>query len=414
MFDQREESFSLDRFRVPLLLLAVATLTLQGCVSRTWAARRLAGKMLDPASSPRQRLACRQRLIALAPDSDEFLPDAFFPIGLYDVPESSLQEVAAAGFNLVVNGGKDARYLRRAEAAGLRVIPYIHLERMAGDAARVADARAVMAWYLFDEPDLNRLPPEEYHRLARKLRRADRSRPIFLTVYSPAHYRDFVEACDVLAPNPYPIRHLEPERNNLRIIGMAVDAARVAAAHRPVWAIVQVFWAEPIWVRNPTPDELRAMVFLALNHGANGVIYFSFKSGDRPITEHAELFEMIARINGQLRSLRGPLLVSPRPAASEMTVIEEDREPVSGDEPSANASPPLDCSLRPFRGAHLLIAVNPDPWMKRVSLSLTEFVSVARAHELFAQEEDGPASFPAGEPVTLDFGPHEVRLFWLD
>jgi len=147
----------------PFIIGAVCVVTLgllPGCMSSTWTARRLAARMLDPRTSPKRMFVCRQKLRDLTPASDQYLADAFFPIGLYDVPESALQEIAAAGFNLVVNGGKDERYLRRAEAAGLRVIPYVRVDRMADDVTRARDARAVPAWSLFDEPYLNQLAPE--------------------------------------------------------------------------------------------------------------------------------------------------------------------------------------------------------------------------------------------------------------
>ena len=103
--------------------------------------------MLDPATSPREELRLEQRLIALGPESDRFLPEAFFPIGLYDVPEEALPEIAAAGFNTVVDGGKDASYLARAQAVGLRVIPYIDTGAHGGgcrERGRPADAVRVV------------------------------------------------------------------------------------------------------------------------------------------------------------------------------------------------------------------------------------------------------------------------------
>jgi len=400
--------FTKNRFPAVAMAFVLFVLALTGCASPGRVARRAAARMLDVRTSPRERLASRGRLIALSPYSDRFLAQAFFPIGLYDVPESALQEVAAAGFNLVVNGGKDARYLRRAEAAGLRVIPYVSLDRMEADELRVRERQSVSAWYLFDEPDLNQLAPEEYHRLARQLRKANPTRPIYLTVCSPRRYADFVESCDILAPNPYPIRHMEPDMNRLRVVGMMVDDARAVAGHRPVWAILQAFWAEPIWPRNPTPEELRAMVFIALNHGADGIIYFSWKSGDRAITEHAEPFQIIRRLNGQMRSLRGALLVKPSPGVINVKFTKgEDRLPFSD-------ALPIDCSLRAFRGAHLFMAVNPDPWPKTMEVSLPERLLGRCGRELFKDGENEPMIIGQGASLRLSFEPYEARLFWIE
>jgi len=290
-------------------LVAFAVLA-AGCAG-PWRAARLAARMRNPGVPPRKRLRLRQELLALGADSQAFLAEAFFPLGLYDVPESALHQVAAAGFNLVVNADTEPEYLTRAESAGLRLIPYIRLQRMEEDVRLAGPARPIFAWYLVDEPDLNGVPPGEYRALANRLRKLDPERPIFLTVWSPDRYAEYAEACDILAPNPYAIRHEEPAENDLRQVAAALDAARSAAEGKPVWAVIQAFRAPPHWPRLPTPQEVRAMVFLALNHGADGIIYFSYRSGDRPITERRALFQEITRLNGHLRALRGALLVRP-------------------------------------------------------------------------------------------------------
>ena len=390
--------------RIAALAVCVAAihLTLTGCAVREWQARRAHAAMLDPDATWCESLCQRQRLRSMVPESDGMLADAFFPIGLYDVPESALHEVAAAGFNLVVNGGKDGRYLARAESAGLKVIPYINHEKMARDVRRVQDRPAVLAWYLQDEPDLNKMPPERYEELAHELRRHDSTRPIYLTVWSPRRYADFMEWSDVFAPNPYPILNQDPLHNNLMIVAMAVEYARATAGDRPVWAIVQAFWAEPLWPRNPTPAELRAMVFLALNHGADGIIYFSYKSGDRAITAHPDLFTEIRRINGHIRALRGALLKRPLDLGEAYPAL-----------PPVLAEKRVDLSVRRFRDATLLMAVNPDPAPKSVELDLGLLGAVTGVSELFPEGLPAP-EFTPGEPTHLTLPPFGVRILWLE
>jgi hypothetical protein len=354
----------------------------------------------------------RQKLVALTPESERYLADAFFPIGLYDVPESALQEVAAAGFNLVVNGDKEPPYLFRAEAAGIRVIPYVNTDDMAADARKAKVSRALFAWYLFDEPDLNDVSPEEYRELLAQLRKADETRPVYLTVVSSKNFAVYADGCGILAPNPYPIRHLEAEENDLCEVARAVDRARAAAGTRPVWAVIQTFWAEPIWLRNPTPDELRAMTFLALNHGASGIIYFSYKSGDRPITQHRELFAAIRELNGQISALRGALLAPTVKWDFDVQVLQETAPPEAMPLRIPERPVRLDCSLRAFRDAHLLIAVNPDSWGKKADIALPRTFPGLEIAELFGGPDavKGPR---CGERVELDFQPYQVRIFWI-
>jgi hypothetical protein len=367
--------------------------------------------MLDPATSPREALLLEERLIALAPESDRFLPEAFFPIGLYDVPQEALPEIAAAGFNMVVNGGKDASYLERAQALGLRVIPYIDMAHMKADAANAAGRRTLFAWYLFDEPDLNALSAGAYLQLAKLCRAAESRRPILLSVQSPDNYAAYVAGCDILAVDPYPIQHREPELNDLRRVPQWVEAARAAAGPRPVWAVMQAFFAEPMWPRNPTPQELRAMVFMALNHGASGILFFSYKSGDRPITQQADLFPAIERLVGEINALRGPLLAPPTPADFNMQVLEE-QVPAAAPKPPEDRAP-LDCSLRTFLDAQLFIAVNPDSWKKTARLSMPPSVAGKSLEEILADSPVQPLTVPRSHPLDITFEPYQTRIFWI-
>jgi hypothetical protein len=384
---------------------------LSGCALSGGPAERATRDMLDPATSPREALLLEERLIALAPESDRFLPEAFFPIGLYDVPQEALPEIAAAGFNMVVNGGKDASYLERAQALGLRVIPYIDMAHMKADAANAAGRRTLFAWYLFDEPDLNALSAGAYLQLAKLCRAAESRRPILLSVQSPDNYAAYVAGCDILAVDPYPIQHREPELNDLRRVPQWVEAARAAAGPRPVWAVMQAFFAEPMWPRNPTPQELRAMVFMALNHGASGILFFSYKSGDRPITQQADLFPAIERLVGEINALRGPLLAPPTPADFNMQVLEE-QVPAAAPKPPEDRAP-LDCSLRTFLDAQLFIAVNPDSWKKTARLSMPPSVAGKSLEEILADSPVQPLTVPRSHPLDITFEPYQTRIFWI-
>ncbi|MGD1000309.1 MAG: hypothetical protein ABSA67_06375 [Candidatus Brocadiia bacterium] len=383
---------------------------LSGCALSGGSAERTTRDMLDPATSPRQEILLQEHLIALAPDSDRFLAEAFFPIGLYDVPEEALPEVAAAGFNTVVNGGKDASYLARAQALGLRVIPYIDMAHMAADVASAAGRRTLFAWYLFDEPDLNALSATAYLELVKLFRAAESRRPLFLTVQSPDNYADYAAGCDILAVDPYPIQHLAPELNDLRRVPQWIEAARAAAGPKPVWAVMQAFFAAPMWPRNPTPQELRAMVFMALNHRASGIVFFSYKSGDRPITQHADLFPAIERLVGEINALRGPLLAPPTPVDFNVQVLEEQVPPAAPKPPEDRA--PLDCSLRTFMDAQLFIAVNPDFWKKTTRLSMPPSVVGKSLVEIFPDSPTQPLTVPRTHPFDITFEPYQTRIFW--
>ena len=361
--------------------------------------------MLDPRRTVRQQLVSQQRLIALGRRSDPYVDRMFFPIGLYDVPAHALDEVAAAGFNLVVNAQKEPAYLARCEALGLRAVPYIDLGGMDGEVRQASQTRAIYAWYICDEPDLNRLSPEALQEHFHALRRADPERPIYLTVWSPRRYVDYVSYCDVFAPNPYPIIHTEATQNNLRRVSYAVRAARRLAGERPVWAIIQAFWAKPWWQRGPTPEELRAMVYLALNQGAKGIIYFSYRSGDKPISGHRDLFAMIRQVNGELRALKPLLLKDPLPGSA-LSVASAAGATDEGNE----SMPPLDCSLRRLGDRRLLLAVNPHPLPTTAAIRFAE-AEPETVVELFTGADQAPTEVKGDAWLKLRFDPLQVRVF---
>jgi len=391
--------------RPALLLLALASL-LCGCQTP---AQRAADVMASPGATPLQRLQAQTLLMGHGGAAPE---NAFFPLGLYDVPLDALDQTAAAGFNVVVNGDKDnPLYLARCEALGLRLVPYVRLDAIEQDVARAAGQRALWAWYLFDEPDINQWPADRIAAGFDALRKADPTRPIFLVVWAPPRYGEFMSSCDVFGVTPYPIVKLDARENNLRRVGAWLDAARHQAAGRPVWAILQAFWAEPHWPRNPTPEEWRAMVYLAVNHGAGGVLTFGYKSGGQPLPNHEPLWEAVRRVNAELGALRAVLLQPPVPAAC--AVRYKEWAPYD-DDPAVRRRPPLDCSLRRLPGACLLIAVNPDPWPKTASLDLgSSFAPPNTGVELFADPNRGPVNLPSTRRLELDFMPFEVRIFLL-
>ena len=123
-----------------LLILATA---LSGCATPSRSAVRLAERMLDPATPERRRLEVCRELRSLTPESEPYLADAFFPVGLYDVPETAFQEIAAAlcpenmGRCLVVTAGRIAAETVQLDAVGVFVDDGLVVELV----AHVADVR---------------------------------------------------------------------------------------------------------------------------------------------------------------------------------------------------------------------------------------------------------------------------------
>lgn len=380
-----------------LAAVALFGLAAAGCRTEAWRARDAAARTTDATRPRAERVEAARDLAALGAAADEFLPRVPFPIGIYDVPFHALDEMAAAGFSIVVNADKTSdAYIDLAASLGLGLIPYVQLDDIPGDVKPFADEPAIFGWYLFDEPDLYDREPEWIAERHEELKRADPGRPVYLVVWSPRRYADYAEWCDIFGVAPYPIIEADPAENDLRRVPFAVGAGRRAAEGRPVWAIIQAFWAEPLWARNPTPEELRAMVYLALNHGADGIVYFGYRSGDRPITEHEDLFAMMRRLNGEVAALGGLWLKQPTPVLSSL-----------GEEGG------IDIAVRRFRERILLVAVNPDPEPASATGRVPGAQPLSKATPLFAGPGAEPFLLSEEGEVSLELDPFEARVIMI-
>ena len=103
-----------------------------------------------------------------------------------------------------------------------------------------------------------------------------------------------------------------------------LERGRRNAGDRPLWIAPQAFGKPNAW-KTPAPEEIRAQVWLALAHGAKGLVHFIYQSttgleGDgilglvdmdlKPIDGRLDELE---RLNADLDRL-SPTLLSLRPA----------------------------------------------------------------------------------------------------
>ena len=58
---------------------------------------------------------------------------------------------------------------------------------------------------------------------------------------------------------------------------------------KPLWAVIQAFSGEGYWSRDPTPQETWAMMLLSFNHGAKGIMSWTFPASDTLNNAHAQM-----------------------------------------------------------------------------------------------------------------------------
>ena len=335
---------------------------------------------------------------------------SFFPIGLYHAVTGehfgrtySLEPVKAAGFNTLHlwEGQSPVEAVAAAGALGLHLIIHQPDDTVV---RTLANSPSLLAWYLDEEPSLN-LPlaaqaaaRAAFERRFRAIRALDSRHPIFALDYpgflgqGRADWLAWARIGDLSAHDNYPIRSwsrgsLDTTDGIPRSVALAV---RATGEHKPVWLVVQAMAGPGYGWRMPTPDEVRAMVYAGLIHGATGIIYFAFDSfvtregqilgmapdppasyGPTPgfgnpavptlIASEADraasrrLWAAVAGLNRELAAL-APALLSPTASEACRVTVGDNRDWWGSARPAA----PIRTLLKDGPGGPVLLAVNLD------------------------------------------------------
>lgn len=265
----------------------------------------------------------------------------FFPLGLYLGPteDEHLARIARAGFNTILcygyGAGKDPRgYLDRAAKHGLKVIYSIKdfyegstwhpkqpgmsdLDQMRKFITEFRDHPALLAWYTNDELGPEWMPKlQAAYDLVCDL---DPDHPAFQVLCVPSQNHLYYGVTDILGVDPYPI-----PRHPVTMVGEWMDTARAAMWWaKPVWCVPQIFqWAnysKDAKDREPTFEEKRAMVLLALIHGAQGLVCYSYydllKGNDRALFDRR--WKEVSAIADDVAKLL-PVLLEGKETAAEL------------------------------------------------------------------------------------------------
>ncbi|MBQ7208598.1 MAG: hypothetical protein IJS01_12440 [Lentisphaeria bacterium] len=162
---------------------------------------------------------------------------------------------------------------------------------------------ALLAWYIGDDTILHNTP-EQVAQKAEAIRavdpwhptcQADAVLPFHPPVFSPAasaddpsRFRPFVNCTDIFRAELYPVRNDSEKNAKDCVPGLIVcmrtvkrDLRDRAEAPKSIWGIVQYFegWGKTkeksTWKRYPTWQELRAMTWAVIIHGAKGLNWYT-------------------------------------------------------------------------------------------------------------------------------------------
>lgn len=241
--------------------------------------------------------------------------ETFFPLGFYHVSWSFTPaqrremalDVAAAGYNTIHVGIKGEEkdnasygdFLDACAANGLRVITEFGCpaEKVIATYRRHP---AVMGWNPGDEPAARGVTAEEMFRRYDRFKQLDPDHLAYTVICVPAQYGRYAGGTDVLAPDPYPMPKHDVDDVFRRLREARLEADKVDTT---VWAVLQCFGGYGGWTRPPTPQEFRAMTYLALLAQVKGIIYYTYADRSFSLPSSAELYQAAKALPAELAAL---------------------------------------------------------------------------------------------------------------
>ena len=297
-----------------------------------------------------------------------------FPLGIYNVPIEGLARVKAAGFNLVhhyewehsPDGDRLKKYLDAVAAAGLKAfvgfdrgilskkgLMKMDLAHLARQVAAIRDHPALLAWYLFDEPDREDqyVAPRNLKILYSLLKKLDPYHPVVVTFAMYQSIARYDEGCfDVY----WIMAYGDPAQNDRTI----TRDLHFLGPGRPFLAILSSWDSQKTETLNnglevddhgfqPNLPRMRADAYLALSHASSGLGWWWYgdnrrtyvSAGDTP-----EAWTWLSQVVNEIKQL-SPALIN---SSQDLPV-------------QVQCTPPAAARIRALKnGSQItLIAVNP-------------------------------------------------------
>ncbi|PHQ72034.1 MAG: hypothetical protein COB93_01605 [Sneathiella sp.] len=257
---------------------------------------------------------------------------AFFPLGVSLQAPDKASAYKEIGINLYVGlwKGPTSDQLARLKAANM---PVFSAQNEVGLTDPNNDM--IIGWAQKGEPDNGQwvdgalragppiLPAEMWARYE-KMRAADPTRPVLLNLGQgvaldhwhgrgprtnhPEDYEDYVKAADIVSFDIYPVTHRDlAVRGRLDLVAKGVDRLiKWTDGGKPVWAVIGASRIDNPDII-PTKEEVRNQVWLAIIHGAKGIIYFvhQFRPTfiEAALLQHGDLRDAVKAINHRITSL---------------------------------------------------------------------------------------------------------------
>ena len=143
--------------------------------------------------------------------------------------------------------------------------------RLISEIAEFRDHPALLCWYISDEPNSFKIPPEKLEEIYNIVKENDPWHPVSIVFTAPfIASKKYANALDIVMADPYPI----PDLPVTKVGDVAGQLKTEFNGKKPVWIVPQAFGGGEIWSREPTQQEIRSMTWQAIIRGATGIQYF--------------------------------------------------------------------------------------------------------------------------------------------
>ena len=267
--------------------------------------------------------------------------DTFFPLAVWVQNPRNAERYRELGINVFVAlyRGPTPEQLELLDKAGVYAITHQNESGL-----KHRDRGTIAAWMHGDEPDnaqsLGRGrgggygPPvatETVVERYKRIKQTDPGRAVLLNLGQgvawdnwigrgvrrnhPEDYPKYLEGCDIASFDIYPVTHDNPEvAGKLEYVGRGLSRLlEWTGGKKPVWCCIETTHIHNEKVR-PTPAQVKSEVWIALTHGATGIIYFCHEFAPRQIEagllSHPDTAAAVKAINAQVTEL-APALNSP-------------------------------------------------------------------------------------------------------
>jgi len=280
------------------------------------------------------------------------------------------------------------------------------------DVVREEAQPAVLSWYLADDTS-GHVGAEQLRSLTEAIHDVDPSRitvqadgvgapPAGSPAGAPSRYNPYVASTDGFLPELYPIRDDTDNGVPQIITDMQATTKDIAAGGSPrtIWSIIQYFqgWG---WPRYPTREELWAMSYLSIIHGAHGITWYTYGGWgeNHGVTDNPEVWGNICALAGELSKLQDILTERTGPQPEPAEVLE-------GPAQDAQGHPSISLLMKEHQGKHYLLAANSSRARVEARLKLPAGPGIALTLPFEGRTVTGT---PDGLKDT--FGPYAVHVY---